>query len=126
MKSAIGAVLACWIAAVAVRASPIFEGLGVPYGCPDSFPTAINADGSVVVGWSDATFAFEERLAFRWTRPGGMEVLPPLPNYFGAYASGVSADGSVVVGTSRRNGEVGTGHLGHHSRHAVPARRTCA
>jgi probable HAF family extracellular repeat protein len=36
--------------------------------------------------------------AFRWTAAGGMQNLGTLPGYDWSYASGVSADGAVVVG----------------------------
>jgi probable HAF family extracellular repeat protein len=63
-----------------------------------SYATGVSADGSVVVGYSDAVSGNE---AFRWTRIDGMVGLGYLAG--GGTASrayGVSADGSVVVGWS--------------------------
>ncbi|MGL5167813.1 MAG: autotransporter domain-containing protein [Afipia sp.] len=64
-----------------------------------TFATAVNADGSVVVGTSG-------NRAFRWTQATGMVGLPYLPGgdpasggwNYGSSAFGVSGDGSVVVG----------------------------
>jgi len=63
-----------------------------------SFASGVSADGSVVVGSSEADLGDE---AFRWTAESGMRTLGELPGgiYF-AGASDVSADGSIVVGTS--------------------------
>jgi probable HAF family extracellular repeat protein len=66
-------------------------GLGaLPSGTFSSLAFETSVDGAVVVGKSGAD-------AFRWTHGGGMQVLPPFP--YGSSAYGVSADGSVVVGT---------------------------
>src|SRR5262249_15157185 len=54
-------------------------------------------DGSVVVGSSYSTMG---RQAFRWTQGGGMAGLGFLSGGSDSLATGVSADGSVVVGTS--------------------------
>lgn len=89
------------------------QGLGdLAGGAFNSEAFGVSADGSVVVG--DGTTANGEE-AFRWTQAGGMvrvadwltaagAVLPA--GYFIDSASAVSADGSVVVGTSTGpNGE---------------------
>ena len=71
-----------------------FQGLGdLPGGGFWSQVNAMSADGSTVVGTSDAG-AFNQN-AFRWTRQGGMEDLGTW------WASGVSADGSVIGGLGR-------------------------
>ena len=59
----------------------------------------ISADGSVVTGnvWNNSSSAF------RWTANAGLENLGSLPGMSGARASGVNADGSVVVGLSGGN-----------------------
>jgi probable HAF family extracellular repeat protein len=62
-----------------------------------SAATAVSADGSTVVGYSENTEA--GRHAFRWTEAGGLEDLGDLP--FGSdesVATDVSGDGSVIVG----------------------------
>jgi len=56
----------------------------------------VSVDGSFVVGRSGLT---EEHQAFRWTQSDGMVGLGYLPDGGpGSSASGVSADGSIVVG----------------------------
>ncbi len=93
---------------------------GVPFV---SFANGVSADGTVVVGRGVSTSGNE---AFRWTSAGGMVGLGDLPGgiFSGAGATGLSADGSVVVGGSRSGGAsseafrwtavggmVGLGHL---------------
>ena len=97
------------LAATALTASPagasLFEGLGhLPAG-PSSSAAAVSADGSVVVGnvpiahpLEDGT-AYYTYEAFRWTRSGGMAGLGALADRNDCRATGVSADGAVVVGT---------------------------
>jgi probable HAF family extracellular repeat protein len=58
----------------------------------------VSADGSVVVG--SLGIGNGPRSAYRWTAQTGSMVLPPLvrPQFLGAEALAVDADGSVVVG----------------------------
>ena len=73
-------------------ASPFFTGLGfLNENSPYSHARSVSADGSVVVGVSGAA-------AFRWTEVGGLEEIPSLLNGGENEASGVSGDGSTVVG----------------------------
>jgi probable HAF family extracellular repeat protein len=59
----------------------------------------VSTDGSVAVGSSyTASWALEQ--AFRWTQAGGMVGLGFLPGGSASFATAVSPDGSVVVGTS--------------------------
>jgi probable HAF family extracellular repeat protein len=60
--------------------------------------SACSADGSVVVGGGNTGDQYGNR-AFRWTATSGMIDLGVLETGW-TYASGVSADGSVVVGES--------------------------
>jgi probable HAF family extracellular repeat protein len=64
--------------------------------------TGVSADGSTVVGWSYYDLLGNGE-AFRWTAATGMVGLGTLPNpgtpYIGSFATGVSADGSTVVGS---------------------------
>jgi probable HAF family extracellular repeat protein len=66
-------------------------------GGSTSIAYASSADGSVVVG--DSSNGVNAR-AFRWTAGGGMVDLGTLPGGLTAYARGVSADGSVIVGSA--------------------------
>jgi tripartite motif-containing protein 71 len=72
--------------------------LGHLPGGPSSQATAVNANGTVVVGRSESIWGVE---AFRWQN-GSMLGLGGLSahNDLMSYASGVSADGSIIVGTS--------------------------
>ncbi len=79
-------------------------GLGnFPGGMLFNYATDVSADGSVVVGdsFSDIFNFYEyESQAFRWTASGGMVGLGDFPGgMLFSYATGVSADGSVVVGS---------------------------
>jgi hypothetical protein len=97
---------AWWLAAVALclaslalaragHAQASFRGLGfLPGGEHWSSSIAVSADGSVVVG--QGTSASNDE-AFRWSAAGGMVGL--LPGDYSA-ATGVSSDGTVVVGYS--------------------------
>jgi probable HAF family extracellular repeat protein len=85
-----------------------FAGLGVIPGTQtfSSQATGVSADGSIVVGVStnNPSFDFDRREAYRWTAGSGMVGLGWLPGAdpkkANSSASGVSADGSVVVGSS--------------------------
>ncbi len=84
-----------------------FSGLGdLAGGTFESHATGVSADGSVVVGYgvsaaSVPTAFYSTHEAFRWTQAGGMAGLGDLPGgAFSSSAAGVSADGSVVVGSS--------------------------
>jgi len=72
-------------------------------GYDSSFPNAVSADGSVIVGRSHSGGP----AAFRWTVGGGTQLLPPLPGGVDmAAAYGISDDGSIIVGSD------GTDHFG--------------
>jgi cysteine-rich repeat protein len=60
----------------------------------DPTPTALSADGSVVVGSATADGVLH---AVRWD-PGGFTLLPLPPGGIESEARGVSADGAVIVG----------------------------
>ena len=77
---------------------------GLP-GHPSSVTADVSADGTAVVGygysWTSSTgYTFLE--AVRWTAAGGTQDLGVLAGDEFSYASGVSGDGSIVVGTSYR------------------------
>jgi probable HAF family extracellular repeat protein len=58
----------------------------------------VNADGSVVVGFSNASGTGTNLEAFRWTQAGGMVGLGFLPGRTFSVAFAVNGDGTVVVG----------------------------
>lgn len=82
------------------------EGLGVLPGGINSAAQATNSDGNVVVGTSNSHIGNQ---AFRWTQAGGMQRVADwlaaagvstAAGYTLEIATGVSADGSVVVGNA--------------------------
>jgi probable HAF family extracellular repeat protein len=99
--------LLIWSAA-ATASTPFFMGLGdLPGGPFSSTAAAVSADGSIVVGSSViATVGNPHRpdsleAAFRWTAETGKVGLGDLAGGpVDSGAGGVSADGSVVVGSS--------------------------
>jgi probable HAF family extracellular repeat protein len=60
--------------------------------------TAVNAEGTVVIG--TRTTGINAGGAFRWTETGGLQDLGALPGHTRAIATGISDDGSIVVGVS--------------------------
>jgi probable HAF family extracellular repeat protein len=60
-----------------------------------------NTDGTVVVG--ESTGAADDH-AFRWTPATGLQDLGTMPGGTSSHATGVSADGSTVVGYGRTSG----------------------
>jgi hypothetical protein len=70
-----------------------FQGLGSVEGSTLT-AVALSADGMIVVG--DAAYIGR---AFRWTRGGGVRLLPEIPiKYSGITAQDVSLDGTIVGG----------------------------
>jgi len=73
---------------------------------------AVNADGSIVAGFSNPTGTFENH-AFMWTESSGMvdlnTFLPTLGVDLSGWtlteASGLSADGSAITGYGAFNGQ---------------------
>jgi probable HAF family extracellular repeat protein len=63
---------------------------------------AVSDDGSKVVGWSTGVSGYQR--PFLWTAASGMQELPKVPGS-DAYASGISNDGSVIVGAFYVDGE---------------------
>ena len=80
------------------------ESLGALDEGLSSQASAVNADGSVVVGFSEIWGEEEDELnieAFRWIEEDeGMESLGVLRDGDNSWATGVNADGTVVVGYS--------------------------
>jgi len=58
----------------------------------------VSDNGEVVVGYTSTQ-------AFRWTVSGGMQILGSLPGGDWSDAKAVSPDGSIVVGSARKNDE---------------------
>jgi probable HAF family extracellular repeat protein len=91
------------VTAPAVAQTGSVINLGVALGDSAAFATAVNADGSVVVGMTGLPNSLTGH-ALRWTAATGMvDIGIPPPgqswNYSAAY--GVSADGSVVAGAAQ-------------------------
>jgi len=82
--------------------------LGRQAGYTESEALATNGDGSVVVGQSYTEVGVQGIVAsqaFRWTPAGGLQGLGFLrPGRDRSWATGVSADGNVIVGTNRSIG----------------------
>lgn len=70
------------------------QSLGALNGGNNSVAYAASSDGSVIVGGAEDGAAGNDTRAFRWTQAAGMTSLGPLSSE----ATGVSADGSVIVG----------------------------
>lgn len=72
-----------------------YDGLAAAY--------AISGDGSMVVGYGRASAFGSPFRAFAWREGFGMAPIgdpPQAGSVFGSYASGISADGGVIVGAS--------------------------
>src|SRR5262245_19354352 len=85
-------------------------GLGVLPGEIENGADGVSADGSVVVGGGGPVAvagggSASGAQAFRWTQEGGLVGLGRLPGDFYSHATGVSADGSLVIGFSRERAE---------------------
>jgi probable HAF family extracellular repeat protein len=65
-----------------------------PYDYSASSASAISADGTTIVGTTDSPGATNARENFRWTSADGMQGLGQL-----GIITGISADGSVIVGS---------------------------
>lgn len=63
----------------------------------ESFGIAMSADTNVVAGI--AYDSMSNRQAFRWTQATGMTGLGSLPGYTASTATGISADGTTIIGT---------------------------
>lgn len=82
----------------------LMVGLGyVAAGENQSSANAVSANGLVVVGVSGA-IGSPGRQAFRWTQEGGMQGLGFLPGTNTSIATGLSANGSVIVGNAYGTG----------------------
>ena len=83
-------------------------GLGRLGDHPSSYAADVSGDGSAIVGWSGVgmptgplpTSGTPGDEAFLWTEADGMIGLGFLPGYGWSEATAISADGSVVVGSS--------------------------
>src|SRR5262245_481844 len=87
------------LAGTTTASRPRFHQLGdLPGGTVRSDATAVNADGTVVVGTSNSELGPQ---AFRWTQQTGMVGLGTLGGTpFHSAARAVSGDGRVVFGAS--------------------------
>ena len=93
---------------VGAVSAPSFQGLGVSVQ-GGSIAAEVSPDGSIVVGGMSLTNEEGLGQAFRWTSSSGVELLGDLPaGRFSSHAEGLSADGSVVVGTGSPASPLGT------------------
>lgn len=79
-------------------------GMGVLPGSPTptTVPWQLSADGAVFVGFARTT---QPREAFRWSKEEGLVPMGDFPGIsFDSWATGVSADGSVIVGFASGGG----------------------
>jgi probable HAF family extracellular repeat protein len=70
----------------------------LPGGGFESVANGINADGSIVVGFSRVGPSYSDRRAFRWSLGTGMIALDNLQGSTRSEARAVNADGSVIAG----------------------------
>ena len=63
--------------------------------------TEISGDGRVVVGSTGTSVHDPYNRAFRWSESDGPIFLDPLSPHGGSFPTGVSTNGSVIVGTAR-------------------------
>jgi uncharacterized membrane protein len=94
-STAVAAVCATTWAAAHPCAAQSFHGLGMPPGFLSSKPTAVSADGTVVVGVLEGWTGDHP---YRWTASGGTIELPMLPVWTTGAALALNADGSIMVG----------------------------
>jgi uncharacterized membrane protein len=66
-------------------------------------PLAISADGTTVVG---AMYLNNQQQAVRWINGGSPQFLGVLPGGDSSVATGVSADGSVIIGSGSSSGDM--------------------
>lgn len=84
--------------------STSMQGLGFLPGGNRSSASAVSGDGSTIVGSGNSSNAVLGSEAFRWTEDSGILRLnenPPSLGGFISMASGVSFDGSAIVGRAR-------------------------
>lgn len=70
-------------------------------------PTAISDDGSTVAGTMNLVSGLYRDRAAKWTRGGGVSPLPVAPGVVVSTVGGMSADGSIVVGSGGPAGSPG-------------------
>lgn len=84
-------------ASSAANAALTITNLGTIPGGDNTFPLALSADGTTVVG--QGTNSSGVARAFRWTAATGVQDIGAGASTLQSAASGVNADGSVVVGS---------------------------
>jgi probable HAF family extracellular repeat protein len=85
------------------------QDLGSLPGGSSSSANSVSANGSIVVGSATDATTFH---SFRWTTATGIQALPNAAGFdYSLGASGISADGSVIVGTNGNKG--GAANIDH-------------
>ncbi|MFZ4575161.1 MAG: GC-type dockerin domain-anchored protein, partial [Phycisphaerales bacterium] len=87
-----------WVGTNVAESLPIY-GAG-----PSAQALGVNGDGSVIVGWSGFGYPYDQ-VAVRWVN-GQVESLGIPPGFVRTWATGVSANGSVIVGVAEAPGLV--------------------
>ncbi len=107
-------------------------GLGFLSSGTSGIATAVSADGSVVVGYNNV--ACNERHAFRWTAASGMQRIRDLLVAQGVHglngwqlneATGISADGTVIIGAAYNPLGQGEGWIATLPATTLPAPPAC-
>ncbi|NGX93752.1 MAG: autotransporter domain-containing protein, partial [Candidatus Afipia apatlaquensis] len=80
-----------------LHTGPAFGPGGTLENYIESYAGAMSADTNVVAG--TAYDSMSNRQAFRWTQATGMTGLGFLPGYTASAATGISADGTTIIGT---------------------------
>ena len=99
---AVAAGAALWGGPAAVAQTASFNLIGIPTGFHDSHVTGLSADGRVAGGYLGGTIISQIDPAFTWTLAGGRIDVgqnPGFPNI--THASGISGDGTTLIGTTR-------------------------
>jgi len=109
------------VIAGATTAQPGIVAIGdLPGSVPVSRAFGVSADGSVVTG---SSFAFDGGTPIRWTREGGLEALPRVPDSSDNFGGSVSSSGEYIAGAHGSTGLVWSRELGSVSAGSLPGGR---
>lgn len=107
LATAVGAILGT-VLGMGGRAeaqTPSFNFVGIAPGGNRSHITALSADGRVATGYTEYPIGTNRETSFTWSQAGGRTDFGLLPGFtVNNRPSGISADGSVVVGVTTNPG----------------------